>query len=212
MALLAVPILVWACRVGMPRLHSVIPHHAFVTPVELLQVAHVVHRARQAVGTVLGRRRAQFPTRVLPSFAEALQALRIADRARLPVRVGQHEVVYQMFEHLAFERDPQLGHVCEVRRAQPPRRVLLAEVHLLRRALRGPPQLDPPLQGPDLPIAELPWAFPLQPLEQRLGLQLRTVLPLPLNCVPYLAERILPRPPMPLPLQLAGQAFQTQIP
>jgi hypothetical protein len=59
----------------MPRLHSVIPHHAFIAPVELLQVAHVVHRAGQAVGAVLDRDCSQFPDRILPSFAEALQAL-----------------------------------------------------------------------------------------------------------------------------------------
>jgi hypothetical protein len=79
--------------------------------------------------------------------------------------------------------------------------------HLLRWALRGSPQLDPPLQGPDLPIAELPRVLPLQPLEQCLGFQPRTLLDLPLNCVPHLAERILPRPPLALPLQLAGQPF-----
>src|ERR1019366_2117244 len=123
------------------------------------------------------------------------------DRTCLPVRVGQHEVVYQMLEHLPFERDPQLGHVRKVRRAQPSRCVLLAEVHLLRWALRGSPQLDPPLQSPDLPIAELPWVFPLQPLEQRLGFQPRTLLDLPLDFGPPPAKRIPPRPPMALPLQ-----------
>src|SRR6266849_4765725 len=117
------------------RLDSVIPHHPFIAPVELLQIAHVVHRARQAVGTVLGSHCSQFPDRVLPSFAEALQALRIADRARLPVRVRQHEVIHQVLERLPPERDPQLGHVREVRRAQPSRRVLLTEVHFLRRPL-----------------------------------------------------------------------------
>jgi hypothetical protein len=34
--------------------------------------------------------------------------------------------------------DPQFGHVREVRRAQPPRHVLLAEVHFLRRPLSHP--------------------------------------------------------------------------
>src|ERR1017187_1623137 len=54
--------------------------------------------------------------------------------------------------------------------------------------------------------------YTLQPLEQRLGFQPRTLLDLPLDCVPHLAKRILPRPPMALPLQLAGQPFQAQIP
>src|SRR5216684_4280831 len=58
---------------------------------------------------------AWLPHRVLPSFAEALQALRIADCPRLPVRVRQHEVIHQMLERLTSECDPQLGHVGEVR-------------------------------------------------------------------------------------------------
>ena len=84
MALLAIPVLVRARRIGVLRLHPVIPHHPFIAPVELLQITHVVHRARQAVGAVFGRHRAQLPDRVLPSLAEALQALGVADRARLP--------------------------------------------------------------------------------------------------------------------------------
>src|ERR1035437_7263233 len=105
-----------------------------------------------------------------------------------------------------------LGSLPVRRPAPPPRRFALPEVPPRPGPPLGPPQLDPPLQGPDLPIAELPWAFPLQPLEQRLGFQPRTLLDLPLDRVPHLAKRILPRPPMALPLQLAGQPFQPQIP
>jgi len=53
--------------------------------------------------------------------------------------------------------------------------MLLAEVHLLRRTFRRPPQLSPPLQGPDLPIGKPAGALALQPLEQRLGFQSGTL-------------------------------------
>src|SRR5436853_1480793 len=89
MALLGIAVLVRTRWIGVLRLDPVILHHPCIAPVELLQVAHVVYRARQAVGAVLGRYCSQLPDRVLPSFAEALQALRIADCPRLPVRVRQ---------------------------------------------------------------------------------------------------------------------------
>ena len=137
--LLGIAILIRAGRIGVLRLHAVVPHHPFIAAVELLQVAHVIDRARQAVGAVFDRYCAQFPHRVLPAFTEALQALGIADRARLPVRVRQHEVVHQVLERLSRERDPQLRHVREVRRAQPPRHVYLTEIHFVRGSFRNPP-------------------------------------------------------------------------
>lgn len=48
---------------------------------------------RQAIGAMTKRHAAQFPQRVLQALAEALQALGEANRAGLPVRVGQHKVV-----------------------------------------------------------------------------------------------------------------------
>ena len=63
---------------------------------ELLGVAVVMHRQRQAIGAMPLRHAAQFPQRVLQPFAQALEALREAERHVLPVRVRQHEVVDQV--------------------------------------------------------------------------------------------------------------------
>src|SRR5438552_16555118 len=46
MALLGISVLIRARRISVLRLDPVIVHHSFIAPVELLQVAHVVHRAR----------------------------------------------------------------------------------------------------------------------------------------------------------------------
>jgi hypothetical protein len=43
--LFGIAVLVRAGRIGVPRLYPVILHHPFLAAVELLQVAHVVHRA-----------------------------------------------------------------------------------------------------------------------------------------------------------------------
>ena len=75
-----------------PR-EPVMPQQRFVPLRELVRMLGLVHRRRQSVGAVLGRRAAQFPQRVLQTVAQALEALREADRPRLPVRLGQDEVV-----------------------------------------------------------------------------------------------------------------------
>src|SRR6202140_3565302 len=45
-ALLHISVLIRTHRIGVPRLHPVIPHHPCIAPVELFLLAHVVHRAR----------------------------------------------------------------------------------------------------------------------------------------------------------------------
>src|SRR5215472_18469220 len=87
----------------------------------------------------------------------------------------------------------------------------LAEVHLPRRAFGCPPQLDPPLQGPDLPVRKPAWGFALQPCEYRLGLQPRALIDLLADPLPDITEGILAGAPMSLPFQLAGQPILLQI-
>jgi hypothetical protein len=71
----------------------------------------------------------------------------------LEARVGQPEVVQPVVERLAG--DGELAHVGEVRQAEPPRLVQLAEEHLLLRAVQRPPGADPALQGAADGAAEL---------------------------------------------------------
>jgi len=116
-----------------------------------------------------------------------------------------------MHKRLPLDRDAQLRHMGEVRRAQLPGFVLLSEVHFLHWAFSRPPKLNPPLQGSDLPVGKPARVFPLQAFEQRLGFQTRTFLDLLPDPLPDIAEGILAGAPMPLPFQLAGQPVQRQI-
>jgi hypothetical protein len=99
---------------------------------------------------------------------------------------------------------PNFRHVREVRRTQFSRLVLLTEVHLLRRTFGRPPDLDPPLQRPDLSIAETAGMFPLEPLKKRLGFQPVILFDQLPHLLPDFLERVLARPPSAILLDLAG--------
>src|SRR5664280_735614 len=99
---------------------------------------------------------AQFPQGVLQPLAEALEALRIADRKRLPVRVRQHKVINQMLEPSPAKRHAQLGHVRKVRRTKPPGVMHLGKEHLLARPFQAPPTLDLTLEGSQLAVRKPP--------------------------------------------------------
>ena len=93
----------------------------------------------------------------------------------------------------------------EVGGAQPPRLVPLAEEHFLRRTVRRPPHLDPPLQRTQLALGEAPRLLPLQRLKQRLGFQPGAGFdPLP-DLLPDFGERVRARSPDPLSSQFARQ-------
>jgi hypothetical protein len=128
-------------------------------------------RRRQPVGAVQLRRAAQFPQGVLQALGQALVALREADRPRLPVRVGQHEVVDQVVERRPGDGHAQVGAVREVTGAKPCGMVDLGEEHLPGRPLQGAPLLDAPLQSPQLAVGEAAGEATLQIGEQGLGLQ-----------------------------------------
>jgi hypothetical protein len=149
-------------------------------------------RRRQPVGAVQLRHAPQLPQGVLQSLAEALVTLREADRAGLPVGVGQHEVVDQVLEHDPVDGHAQLGAVREVAGAEPAGVVDLGEEHFLGRALHGPPLLDPPLQRPQLPVGETPGEAALQIGEQGLGQQARVEHQLFFQLWPDLGEGVWP--------------------
>ncbi len=90
---------------------------------------------------------AQLGQGILQAVTEALEALGEADRAGLPVRVGQHEVVDQVRERLAVDGHLQAAGVREVGGAQVAGLVDLAEEHFLGRPVQGAPLLDVALQG-----------------------------------------------------------------
>jgi hypothetical protein len=126
---------------------------------------------RQPVGAVQQRHATQLPQGVLQAVAEALVALREADRARLPIRVGQHEVVDQVVKGKAGDGHVQVGAMGEVAGGEPAGVVDLGEEHLLGRSVQRPPLLDPSLQRTQLAIGEVAREASLQVGKQGLGLQ-----------------------------------------
>ena len=147
------------------------------------------------------RHAAQFPQGVLQTFAEALVALGETDRARLPVRVRQHEVVDQVVEGRAVDGHPQLGAVREVTGTQSSRRMDLVEEDLLGLAVQGSPGLDPPLQGAELAVGEATGEAALQVGEQGLGLQAGVELQQGFEFGPDVGKGVRPGPP------IAGHTF-----
>jgi hypothetical protein len=169
--LLDIAVLVGVACLGLLAGQPVVGQQRLVATGELLGVGEVVDRRAQAVSAVPLRHAAQFPQGVLQPLAQTLQALREAQRSRLPVRVGQHEVVGQVRERRPGDGHPQLGQVREVAGAEPAGFVDLGEEDFLGRSGRGPPALDVPLQSPQLAIGEAAGVAALQLLEEGLGLQ-----------------------------------------
>ncbi len=211
-ALLRIAILVSLPGVDRLASQTIVSQQRLVPLLEHLRLRLAgLHRRRQPVCPVHRRHPAQLPQGVLQPLAEALQALREAHRPRLPVRVGQHEVVHQVGKGRAGDGHSQLRAVREVRGTQPTRLVDLGEEHLLRWAVLGPPPLDPPLQGPQLPLGEAAGVLPLQGLEQGLGLQAGGQAQLLLDPGPDVGEGVGACPPGVLHTHLAGQPLEPPV-
>ena len=121
------------------------------------------------IGAVLARHAADLPEAGLEPFDQRLEALREADLDGFDVRVDQHQVVDQMRERHAAQRDPQAVHVGEVGLRGFARLVDLGEDHLTVGAVLRPPGGDVPLQRAQLALLiAARMAFAQQP-EQRRG-------------------------------------------
>lgn len=210
-ALLHVAVLVRLRRVDRLPLQPVVPQQRLVAPLKSRAVTAGRDGRRQGIGAMHLGNAAQLGQGVLQAVAEALEALGEANRAGLPVRVGQHEVVDQMGERLAGDGHLQTGRVGEVGGAQVAGLVNLAEEHLLGRPVQGAPLLDVPLQGAQLPVGEAAGVLALQPLEHGLGLQAGVEGQLLLDAGPGLREGVGARPPGMLHAYLAGQPAEPAV-
>ena len=166
--------------VDTPYTHSVVlrrPRRAgqqvAVAGLELPRRREVVHRRGQAVATMPPRHAAQFPERVLQAVGQGLERLRRRRCHRLPVRVGQHEVVDHVIERLTGDRDVQRVHVGEVGRGEIAGVMHLSKDGELARSVAGPPLPNPTLEGASVRIEELAGMLLPQPVEERLGQQPR---------------------------------------
>jgi hypothetical protein len=207
-----------AIFVGLPRLdllacQAVMFQEALVMFREVASLGQIVHRAAHPVAAMPLGYATQFPQCVLQAHTQALEALRKAERHRLPIRVGQHEVVDQMIEPLPRDGHVQTVHVREVRSAQPARMMNLAEVHLAPGPIGGPPLLDTPLQRPQLSLVKPSRILPLKPIPQGLGLELGRLLQLRDHFRPDLGERVHAGTPRAwLRIPFAGKPLHVPIP
>jgi hypothetical protein len=193
--LLDVTVLVGLAGLNLLARYSIVGQQCLITLAELLLLGEVVDSRAQAIGAMALRHAAQLDERVLQAFAQSLEALRKADRRRLPVRVGQHEMVDQVVEALPLDGDTQVVHRGEIRGTEPAGLVDLGEEDLLGWAGSRAPATDVPLQGAQLVVGEASRPTPLQLLENGLGLEAGIRFEELAHHGPDLLEGVGPRPP-----------------
>jgi len=209
--LLDVTILVGVVGLNLLSRQSVMGQQRLVTPGELLRVRQVVDRRAQPVSAMAPRHAPQLPQGVLQPRAEALEALRKADRRALPIGVGQHEVIHQVGERLTLDGHAQFRHVGEVAGAQSAGLMHLSEENLFGRPALRPPTLDVPLEGPHLAVGEAARMAALQLLEDGLGLQARIDAQQGTDLGPDVREGVGPGAPGVGHGQLAGELAAVQV-
>ncbi len=170
-ALLDVPVLVGLGGLDRLPLQPVVPQQALIPLVKGRPLRPRRDGGGEPVGAVQQGHAAQLGQGVLQALTEALVALGEADGARLPVGVGQHEVVDQVVQRSAGDADVQVGAVGEVAGTEAAGVVDLGEEHLLGRPVQGPPPLEPPLERAELAVGEAAGEPPLQVGKHGLGLQ-----------------------------------------
>lgn len=195
MTLLDVAILVGLSRLDCLAFEAVMREQCLVSLCEHFGFWIAVDRGGQAIGAVSPGDSSQFPQGVLQPFAEALETLGEADRAGLPVGVGEHEVIDHVVERFAEDGDAELGHAGEITLGEPPRLVHLGEEHLLGRPFEGTPLFDPSLQATELDVGETTREAALQVEKEGLGLKPRVEPELFEKFGPDVLERVLPGPP-----------------
>jgi hypothetical protein len=211
MTLFHVAVLVRLRRVDGLALQTVVPQKSLVATLKGRSITPWRNRSGQGIGAMDPRHAAQFGQGVLQAVTEALEALGEADGAALPVRVGQDEVVDQVGERHAPDRDLQARDVGKVRGTQPTRFVDLSEKDLLGRPMQGTPLLDVPLQGAELSVGEATRIGALQPVEHGFGLQAGVKRQLLLDPWPDLGERVGAGSPAMLHAHLTGQLAEPAV-
>ena len=156
----------------LPR-QAVVIQEIAVAGAEFPRRRQVVHRRAEAVAAVLPGHAPEFPQGVLQPLRECLERLRRAHRHRFPIRVRQHEVVDEMVERPPRHRDAERVHAGEVGRGQVAGFVDLPEDRELARTVGGPPLPHPTLERAAVRIEEHAGVLAAEPVEERLGRELR---------------------------------------
>lgn len=188
-----VAILVRLADVDPLARQTVMLQQPLITCSKLALGRQVVDRRAQAVAAMPSRRSAQVPQRILKAVGQGLERLRRADAHRLPIRVGEHEVIRQMLESFSQDGDFQRVHVGEIGGRQVAGVMHLAEHDRAAQTGRRPPLPNAPLERAALARCEVLGVFFPQPVEQRLGPQAGLRFEPCLDFQPQFRERVLPR-------------------
>lgn len=210
-ALLGVAVLVGFARLDRLGLYAVMGEQCLIPMCERLRLAVGVDGGAHAVGAMPLGNSSQLPQGVLQALAQTLEALGEADRAGLPVGVGEHEVIDEVVERLAGEGDLELVHVGEVGGGEPPRLMGLREEHLFGGPFEAAPALDPSLQAPELDVGEAPWIAPLQVEKEGFGLESRVESKRFLEFGPDVLKRVFPGPPGAGRASLTGELVRVAV-
>jgi hypothetical protein len=212
-ALLGIAVLVALAGLDGLALQAVVGQQRLVALLERLRPFDArLHGRGQPISPMQLRHAAQFPQGVLQAFAEALQALRKTDRSRLPIGVGENEMIDQVVERNALDGHVQVGAVGEIAGRQPTGVMHLGEENLLGGSALGAPDLDPALQGAQLAVGEASGEASLQVGEKGLGLQSGVELQLGFEFGPDLDEGVRACSPVPVHARdLAGQLAEAAI-
>ena len=156
----------------LPR-QAVVIQEVAVAGAEFPRRRQVVHRRAEAVAAVLPGHAPEFPQSVLQPFRKCFERFRRAHRHRFPIRVGQHEVVDEVVERPPRHGHAERIHAGEVGRGQIAGSADLPEDRELPRTVGGPPLPHPAFERAPVRIEELAGVLAAEPVEERLGRELR---------------------------------------
>jgi hypothetical protein len=211
-ALLGVAVLVGFAGLDRLGLDAIMPEQSLIALCEHLGFdGGGVDGGAHAVGAMPPGSASQLPQGVLQPFAQALETFAEANRAVLPVGVGEHEVIDEVVERLAGDRDAEFGHVGEVGRGELPWLVVLCEEHLLGRPFQGAPAFDSPLKAAELTVGKASWKASLEVEEQGLGLKSGIEAKLGFEFGPDVAERVGTSSPVARRAALAGELVRVAV-
>lgn len=206
-----VAVLMRLAGVGSLRLDLVVIHQVAIACAKLAIFREVVHRGAEAVAAMPSRHAAQLPERLLESAAERLEGFGEAHAGRLPIRVGERDVIQQVVERLAGDRDVQPIHVREVRSRQVARVVDLRKHDGPPWSVRAAPLPNTSLERPPMRVGKLPGIPVLEPREKRERPQPRFLRQVRLDLRPDLPEGVSAGPPSPLHSLMRGELLAIPI-
>ena len=113
--LLHISVFVRLAGLDLAPIEGIVAQQGLIALLKICLLDQVINRSRHPIGAVEQGHAAQLPQRILQPFTQAGEALRVADRACLPVRIRQHEVVQHVRKGLAGNGDLQIGQVSKIR-------------------------------------------------------------------------------------------------